>query len=734
MKKINYLLILVPLFIFSHLRSFQGVYLHFKNSNVSSLFRPHKDTYDWTKLSNNKKSSTPYLDKTVERKNCKSKKNTEKHFNLYYKTDLISSTDGKFTTALNNKKNINITCPPTNKPYSLINLVGASYSGTTITKTSETSWMTAGGTTNIKLSEGDYITYKVETNKSVAVGLSASDTDNNITTIENCLYTRFDNKIYIYQNNVQKLSGISYNATSVIKILIEGGIVKYFVNGNQIYQNTTSLTVSQLVVDFALYDKDSKIIDLQIYKCCLNSDADGDGVCDSDDQYPGKNDLEDVNGNGIPDLSEMTIDYVENSFDLRSGYTGITPSGTGTKKTISKNAATGWGNAGGSTNCKISDGQYIQYRVTKNMNVMVGFSKDLITSTAFGSIENSLYTRFDNYIYAYQGSINRSGIIKSYNELSVFKILYQGGRVKFFCDESLIYVASTIYSNKEDLYIDFLLNNNTSQIIDLQIFCPKNTIALKSGSGPINQQLCKNTELNTIIYSITGATSANFSNIPNGILANFDPTTNEVKISGTPTQPGTFEYAINLTGGCGTVYKSGTITVNELPPIPILTVMQPSCTSTTGSVVLSGLPESATWNLNQNGINIYSGSGTTHTITNLNSGSYTYYVNNNNNCSSNLVTANINVPETLCDYIWTGSGSAGSWSPPLPSNTSNISIIIDGTYDTGVNGGDLNVKSLVINNGGILNINGNHTVDVKNYITNNGIINIIENGSLTCNQ
>jgi len=45
--------------------------------------------------------------------------------------------------------------------------------------------------------------------------------------------------------------------------------------------------------------------------------------------------------------------------------------------------------------------------------------------------------------------------------------------------------------------------------------------------------------------------------------------TNTITISGTPTATGTFNYSIPLTGGCGTVNATGTITVNvDCPVIP----------------------------------------------------------------------------------------------------------------------------------------------------------------------
>ncbi|GIR59651.1 MAG: hypothetical protein CM15mP65_22320 [Crocinitomicaceae bacterium] len=41
----------------------------------------------------------------------------------------------------------------------------------------------------------------------------------------------------------------------------------------------------------------------------------------------------------------------------------------------------------------------------------------------------------------------------------------------------------------------------------------------------------------------------------------------KITISGTPSASGTFNYTIPLSGGCGTVNATGTITVNDLPVV-----------------------------------------------------------------------------------------------------------------------------------------------------------------------
>src|SRR5207247_9681759 len=71
-----------------------------------------------------------------------------------------------------------------------------------------------------------------------------------------------------------------------------------------------------------------------------------------------------------------------------------------------------------------------------------------------------------------------------------------------------------------------------------------------------------------------------------------------ITISGTPTAPGTFNYSIPLTGGCGNVNATGTITVtpnntagvpSSSPTLCINTAIAPNITiTTTGATGIGG--------------------------------------------------------------------------------------------------------------------------------------------------
>jgi uncharacterized protein (TIGR02145 family) len=81
-----------------------------------------------------------------------------------------------------------------------------------------------------------------------------------------------------------------------------------------------------------------------------------------------------------------------------------------------------------------------------------------------------------------------------------------------------------------------------------------------SGTPSSNPSLQVNTPLR-ITISTTIATGIGIATgLPAGVTASWS--TNVITISGTPTAAGSFNYSIPLTGGCGSVNATGTITVN----------------------------------------------------------------------------------------------------------------------------------------------------------------------------
>jgi hypothetical protein len=177
---------------------------------------------------------------------------------------------------------------------------------------------------------------------------------------------------------------------------------------------------------------------------------------------------------------------------------------------------------------------------------------------------------------------------------------------------------------------------------------PNNTVSLTSAVGTNAQTVCINTAITNITYATTGATGATVTGLPAGVTGTW--LANVVTISGTPTASGPFTYTVTLTGGCGVITTTGTITVTPNNTVartsPVGTDAQTVCINTaitnityattgaTGATV-TGLPAGVTGTWLANVVTI-SGTPTA-------SGPFTYTVTLTGGCGVITTTGTITV-------------------------------------------------------------------------------------------
>ena len=268
-------------------------------------------------------------------------------------------------------------------------------------------------------------------------------------------------------------------------------------------------------------------------------------------------------------------------------------------------------------------------------------------------------------------------------------------------------------------YVEMVTSTYTTVRIPITITVNANNTAGAASSSP---SVCISTAIPTITHVTTGATGIGVATgLPTGVTASW--ASNTISITGTPSVAGTFNYSIPLTGGCGSVSATGTITVNSLLTTPTIgAITQPSCVNATGSVVLTGLPSSGTWTINPGAI---SGTGTSTTLTGLNPNTYNFTVTNANGCVS-LPTSNV-VLNSVLTNTWNGS----VWSLGAPP-TITQSVVIAGNYNTNL--GNFSSCSLLINPGVTITVNSNQYIEVDNGIVNNGTLFVDDDGSLIQNN
>jgi hypothetical protein len=108
-----------------------------------------------------------------------------------------------------------------------------------------------------------------------------------------------------------------------------------------------------------------------------------------------------------------------------------------------------------------------------------------------------------------------------------------------------------------------------------------------SPSIPLNPRVCVDTEMDPVTINTNLATGIGTPiGLPPGVMATFED--GVITLSGTPTAPGTYDYSIPLTGGCGTVSATGTIEVSPVYQLTSTTSVSPSTVGGTATVTIRG--------------------------------------------------------------------------------------------------------------------------------------------------
>ena len=208
---------------------------------------------------------------------------------------------------------------------------------------------------------------------------------------------------------------------------------------------------------------------------------------------------------------------------------------------------------------------------------------------------------------------------------------------------------------------------------------PLNTVTAASSTPT----LCINTILPAITHTTTGATGiGTATGLPVGVTANWSD--NIITISGTPTESGTFNYTIPLTGGCGEVSATGTITVSSSSgpagPINGPITFTPGTTDITYSIESISNATGYVWDYSGTGVIINGNSTNTVTLDfseSATAGTLTVY--GTNDCGDGQAatlnlsssTKTLTLTSVLLEGLYIGNGmmrqASGDSGPHWPS-------------------------------------------------------------------
>ena len=294
-----------------------------------------------------------------------------------------------------------VTAATANAPEDVVwtNVVGATASGNTLTKTAATAWGNAGASSTRSIVSGDgYVEFKVTAANTGMVGLSHTDANQDYTSMEFALLPNSDGNLYVFESGVNRGVVSTFTTADVFRVAVEGGVVKYRKNGTLLYTSTVSPTYP-LLVDAGLYVS---------------------GASHTNVVLSGGN------------LSGSTTENV-----TWTNVVGATASGN----TLTKTAATAWGNAGASSTRSIASGDgYVEFKVTAANTGMVGLSHT-DANQDYTSMEFALLPNSDGNLYVFESGVNH-GVVSTFTTADVFRVAIEGGVVKYRKNGTLLYTSA----------------------------------------------------------------------------------------------------------------------------------------------------------------------------------------------------------------------------------------------------------------------------------------------------
>ncbi len=138
-------------------------------------------------------------------------------------------------------------------------LLGVIASSNNLTKNASDGWDAGASSAQAIISGDGYVEFTAsETNKYRMIGLSNGDTNQSYTDIDFALYPAADGGLYVYEGGNYRGYFGPYATGDLLRVSVEGGVVKYKRNGNLLYTSTGTPTYP-LLVDTSLYSNGATI-------------------------------------------------------------------------------------------------------------------------------------------------------------------------------------------------------------------------------------------------------------------------------------------------------------------------------------------------------------------------------------------------------------------------------------------------------------------------------------------
>jgi hypothetical protein len=234
------------------------------------------------------------------------------------------------------------------------------------------------------------------------VGLSNGDTNQNWNDIDFALYT-YGGTLMVYEKGTLRGNFGSYSTGDKLRVSVEANVVKYWRNSTLLY-SSLAIPSYPLLVDTSLYSQGAIV---------SNTVLSGNWA------------------GGSPAPSGEQVSW--------TSVVGATASGG----TLTKTAATAWGNAGAVSTKSITAGNngYVEFTATEtNTYRMVGLSNGN-TNSNWNDIDFALYAHVGGQVLIYEKGVLR-GAVSTYATGDRLRVSVTGGVVTYSKNGTVIYTSA----------------------------------------------------------------------------------------------------------------------------------------------------------------------------------------------------------------------------------------------------------------------------------------------------
>jgi hypothetical protein len=150
--------------------------------------------------------------------------------------------------------------PPPGEPVSWVNVIGASTTAGSLTKTAASGWGNAGAASSRALSGDGYAEFTLPASPGYAMfGLGNGDSDQGFADVDFAFYTHpGTGRLLVYEKGTSRGSFGAYAAGDTLRVVLASSVVRYYRNGALLYSSLQAPALP-LRVDTALYSQGATV-------------------------------------------------------------------------------------------------------------------------------------------------------------------------------------------------------------------------------------------------------------------------------------------------------------------------------------------------------------------------------------------------------------------------------------------------------------------------------------------